>query len=342
MVSTCKKRQSNRRLLSELDDFDQVICFGNTVSDRQRIATVNEGTGDQEITVGNHENNLTANKNALNVRTLERCFIEKVEREISNIADTLEDKKTAILTATDSIVAPKLQFAVRSKKHVLWRRSDHCHGKFGTWEHIGITTTFENVSERNNTLHVLSTNDETGNSTPDEVSEWLPPGTPFDRQPHTHHMVTGQTIHINQIVDFLTGRNLKPGNPPSHQHQISSTQVSQDNNLPMIEQTPRNHRENSDAKSSINRLAVAIAGIGTQQRRQAATMLKPVSTNTLTFDGKNYELEFIETYFRQCSKCNQIGQKRLKLTFFMHISEKKHFNLSEIKVHQTRKLSMTC
>ena len=53
MVSTSKKTQSNIRLLSELDDFDQVICFGNTVSDEQRIATVNEGTGDQESTVGN-------------------------------------------------------------------------------------------------------------------------------------------------------------------------------------------------------------------------------------------------------------------------------------------------
>ena len=108
MVSTSKKTQSNIRLLSELDDFDQVICFGNTVSDEQRIATVNEGTGDQESTVGNHENNLTANENALKVRTLERCFIEKIETEISNIADTLEDRKNAILTATNSIVAPKI------------------------------------------------------------------------------------------------------------------------------------------------------------------------------------------------------------------------------------------
>ena len=217
---------------------------------------------------------------------------------------------------------------VRSKIHVLWRRCDQCHSKFGTWEHIEITATFGNNSESNNTLRVLSTNDETGKSPPNEVSELLVPGTPLDRQPHTHHMVTGQTTHTNQIFDFLTGRNLRPGNPLSHQHQISSTQISQDNSLPMIEQTPRDR--NSDANSSINRLAEAIAGIATQQRRQGAIMLKSVSTNTITFDGKNDELEFIETCFRQCSKCNQIGQKRLKLTNFMHISEKKHFKHSEV------------
>ena len=57
----------------------------------------------------------------------------------------------------------------------------------------------------------------------------------------------------------------------------------------MVEQTPRN--QNSDAKKSINRLADAIAGIATQQRPQTATVLKPVSTNTLIFDGKNEKFE---------------------------------------------------
>ena len=46
MVSNRKKRQSNRRLFSQLDDFDQGIVFDNTVNDRQENATVNEGTGD--------------------------------------------------------------------------------------------------------------------------------------------------------------------------------------------------------------------------------------------------------------------------------------------------------
>ena len=63
----------------------------------------------------------------------------------------------------------------------------------------------------------------------------------------------------------------------------------------MVEQTPRN--QNSDANNSNNRLADAIAGIATQQRPQAATMLKPVSTNTLIFDGKNEKFELFEDLF---------------------------------------------
>ena len=62
----------------------------------------------------------------------------------------------------------------------------------------------------------------------------------------------------------------------------------------MVEQTPRN--QNSDANNSINRLVDAIAGIATQQRPQAATMLKPVSKNRLIFDWKK-EIELFEDLF---------------------------------------------
>ena len=46
MVSTREKRQSNKRLLSQLDDFDQDMIIGNTASVRQENVTANEGTND--------------------------------------------------------------------------------------------------------------------------------------------------------------------------------------------------------------------------------------------------------------------------------------------------------
>ena len=46
MVPTGKKRQSNRRFLSHLDDFDQDNIIGNTLSDWRENATINEGTVD--------------------------------------------------------------------------------------------------------------------------------------------------------------------------------------------------------------------------------------------------------------------------------------------------------
>ena len=51
MVSTRKKRQSNRRLLGQLDDFDQDTIIGNAVSERQENTVANEGFNDPDFTV---------------------------------------------------------------------------------------------------------------------------------------------------------------------------------------------------------------------------------------------------------------------------------------------------
>ena len=127
-------------------------------------------------------------------------------------------------------------------------------------------------------------------------------------------MVTGQTAQTNQFPEFLTGRTQTPRNPPSYQYQNLSTQVSQDNNLPVVEQTPRN--QNLDANNSINRLVDAIAGITTQQRPQAATMLKPVSTNTLIFDGKNEKFELFEDLFHTMLKMQPEMTEAMKIKHF--------------------------
>ena len=337
MVSTRKKRQSNKRLLSQLDDFDRDMIIGNAASERQENVVVNEGTNDRDFTVSNSSINTVVNESAINVKTLERCFNERIDREMSNIADTVEDRiQNAISNAVENVVAPKIELAIRSINASSGRYVTSVTANSERGERVGINASFENASE-NNTLRVPNVNDETRQNISDEVSELSVPEARFDRQPQTHHMVTGveeqilnqhdmvargseefrnghhmvtepnnpnhhivtgakeyihnchhmvtgQTTQTNQIPEFLTGRILIP-----HQYQNLSTQVSQDNNLAVIEKTPRN--QNSHANNSINRLADAIAGITTQQRPQAATMLKPVSTNTLIFDGKNEKFE---------------------------------------------------
>ena len=343
MVSTRKKRQSNKRLLSQLDDFDQDMIIGNAVSERQDNAVVNMGTNDRDFTVSNSSNNTAVNENAMNVKTLERCFNERIDREMSNIVDTVEDRiQNAILTAIENIVAPKIELAIRSINASSGRDVTSVTANSERGERVGINASFENASENNNTLRVPNVSDETRLNIPDEVSELSVPETRFERQPHTHHMVTGakeqihnhhdmvargseefrnshhmvtgQTAQKNQIPEFFTGRILSPRNPSSHQYQNLSTQVSQDNNLPVVEQTPRN--QNLDASISINRLADAIAGIATQQRPQAATTLKPVSTNTLIFDGKNEKFELFEDLFHTMLKMQPEMTETMKINHF--------------------------
>ena len=265
----------------------------------------------------------------MNVKTLERCFNERVDREMNNIVDTVEDRiQKAILTAIDNIVAPKIELAIRSISASSGRDVTSVSVNSERREHAGINASFENASGNNDTQVMSKVNDETRHSFTEEVSELSVPETHFDRQPHTHHvakgngdrqsqnhhMVTGQTAQTNQIPEFFTGRIVSPRNPPSHQYQNLSTQVSQDNNLPVVEQTPR--KQNLDAIISFNRLADAITGIATQQRPQAATMLKPVSTNTLIFDGKNEKFELFEDLFHTMLKMQPEMTEAMKIKHF--------------------------
>ena len=63
MVSTRKKRQSNKMLLSQLVDFDQDMIFGNAASERQENVVVNESTNDQDFTVGTSKVSTAMNEN---------------------------------------------------------------------------------------------------------------------------------------------------------------------------------------------------------------------------------------------------------------------------------------
>ena len=198
MVSTRKKRQSNRRLLSQLDDFGQDMVIGNTVSERLEKIVVSEGTNDRDFTVGTSSNNTAINKITENTKTLERCFNERNDREMSNIVDTVEYRiQNAILTAIDNITAPKIELAIRSINASSGRDVASVTANSERGEHIGINASFENASGNNNTLHASNVNDETRHDIPDKVSKLSAPETHFDRQAHTHHMVTGQTTQTN-------------------------------------------------------------------------------------------------------------------------------------------------
>ena len=207
MVSTRKKRQSNRRLLSQLDDFDQDMIIGNAASERQENTVVNEGTNDRDFTVGTSNDSSIVNGNAMSVKTLERCFNERIDREMSNIVDTVEDRiQNSILTAIENIVAPKIELAIRSINASSGRDATSVSANSERREHVGISTSFENASAKNNTLGVSNVNDETRRNIPDEVSELSVSETRFDRQAHTHHIVTGPSDPNHQMVTGQTAQ----------------------------------------------------------------------------------------------------------------------------------------
>ena len=155
MVSTRKKRQSNRRLLSQLDNFDQNMIIGNAAIERQENTVVNEGANDWDFTVGTSNDSSAVNEVVMNVKTLERCFNERIDREMNNIVDTVEDRiQNAILTAIDNIVAPKIELAIRSISASSGRDVTSVSANSERRKHVGINGSFENASGNDNTLGV--------------------------------------------------------------------------------------------------------------------------------------------------------------------------------------------
>ena len=111
----------------------------------------------------------------------------------------------------------------------------------------------------------------------------------------------------------------------------------------MLGHTTRNRF--SDSNIFVKNLAQGFDGIATQQRPQALTMLKPVSTNTLILAGKNEKmkkLELFEDIFHTFLKCKRKGRTQLKLLTFMHIYNRKHYKRSKTYVYRTEKLLRTC
>ena len=132
----------------------------------------------------------------MTVKTLERFFNERIDREMSNIVDTVEDWiQNAIFTAIDNFVAPKIEIAIRSINASSGRDVTSVTANSARGEQVGILASFENASGNNNILHVSNVNDETRHNIPDDVSELSVPGTHLDQQPHTHHR---QSLHVNR------------------------------------------------------------------------------------------------------------------------------------------------
>ena len=185
MVSTLKKKQSNRRFLGQLGDFDQDLIIGNAASDGQENNVVSEGTSDRDFTTGTPNSNVAINESTSNMKTLERCFNEGIDGEMNNIVDTVEDRiQNAILTAVDNIIMPKIELAVRSVNASSGQDVTSMGANSERGKHVRLNTSFENASGNDKTLRASMSNDETRNNILHEVSD-LPVQKPALTSAHT-------------------------------------------------------------------------------------------------------------------------------------------------------------
>ena len=127
-------------------------------------------------------------------------------------------------------------------------------------------------------------------------------------------MVTGAKLTPPMVPEFLTGRPMQPRTPLQRQH--SNLHESPDQG-PHVQETP----SQNTPSDPINRLAEAIAGIHNRPSAQTL-MVRPVSTTTLTFDGKSEKFELFEDLFHTMIKMQPDITETMKINHFHSLLRK--------------------
>ena len=90
-------------------------------------------------------------------------------------------------------------------------------------------------------------------------------------------------------------------------------------------------RTSNQNNSSINNLAEVVAGIASQQRPKISAILKPASTITLMFDGKNKKTKLLKDLFHTMPKMQPELTKATKINHFYANLRKKSLQIFQNK-----------
>ena len=127
-------------------------------------------------------------------------------------------------------------------------------------------------------------------------------------------MVTGANTTPHMVPEFLTGRPMHSRAPL--QRQNSNNDESQDT-VPQVPETTTP----TIPSDPINRLAEVLVGMKNRPSAQTL-MVRPVSTTTLTFDGKSEKFELFEDLFHTMIKMQPDMTETMKINHFHSLLRK--------------------
>ena len=113
MVYTRKKRQQNKRLFSQLSEFDTKFMVEQNNHESQTGNKVNVARGD--IPLNNANNPTQFSGSQVDMYRLEKNIVNDVRREVDSVMTTVEKRvHDAVLTAIESLVIPRIELAMKS------------------------------------------------------------------------------------------------------------------------------------------------------------------------------------------------------------------------------------
>ena len=142
-------------------------------------------------------------------------------------------------------------------------------------------------------------------------------------------MVTGAKLTPHVVHEFLTGRPMHSRAPL--QRQNSNNDESQDT-VPQVPETTTP----TIPSDPINRLAEVLVGMNNRPSAQTL-MVRPISTTTLTFDGKSEKFELFEDLFHTKIKMQPDMTETMKIKHFHSLLQKMPYKRSVTSIRQTGK-----
>ena len=129
-----------------------------------------------------------------------------------------------------------------------------------------------------------------------------------------HDMVTGANPTPRMVPEFLTGRPTQSGDNPQNQDLI-------DPQSPTTSPQDQETFGHNPAIDPLTRLANVLTGMTNKQTPQTL-MVRPVSTTTLTFDGKSEKFELYEDLFHTMIKMQPEMTETMKINHFHSLLRK--------------------
>ena len=135
-----------------------------------------------------------------------------------------------------------------------------------------------------------------------------------------YDMVTGANLTSHMVPEFLTGRPMHPRKNIPQQNDDNDDM--QNTTLPAQQMPMRTTKAITELPvDPINRLADVIMGMNSKPSAQTL-MVRPVSTTTLTFDGKSEKFELFEDLFHTMIKMQPDMTEAMKINHFHSLLRK--------------------
>ena len=143
------------------------------------------------------------------------------------------------------------------------------------------------------------------------------------------NMVTGANHTQHMVPEFLTGRPMQSREPLQRQN---STNHESQKTIPQVPETTAP----TTSSDPINCLAEVLVGMNNRPSAQTL-MVRPVSTTTLTFDGKSEKFELFEDLFHTMIKMQPDMTETMKINHFLSLLRRTPYKPSVTSIQQRGK-----